>query len=53
MVGPLPPHPKVKGLSPANGAGIGKRRKKVLWREDILKQKLDRFIELEKYGKEQ
>jgi hypothetical protein len=24
VVGPLPPHPKVKGLSPADGAGRGK-----------------------------
>jgi hypothetical protein len=25
--------------------------KKVLWRKDVLKQKLNCFIELEKYGK--
>jgi hypothetical protein len=50
VVGPSPPHPKVKGLSPADGA----RRKmvrKILWHEDVLKQKLHHFIEPEKYGK--
>ncbi len=28
VVGPSPPHPKVKGLSPADGAGRGKWQKK-------------------------